>query len=126
LIVQFPRSSKQPDVPGVETHGSVLVVLVLDVDVELLDVDVLELLVVLLEVVETMGGATWQRAPVQTGASPLPGSSVTVHVRDGSAQCENWISLRSHSGPASQRVDLGSTHRHPANTTSVPKKASID
>jgi hypothetical protein len=33
-------------VPGVDTHGSVLVVLVVDVDVEVLDVDELVLLLV--------------------------------------------------------------------------------
>jgi hypothetical protein len=47
-IVQLPRSSKQPDTLGVDTQGSVLVVVLDEVEVELLDVEVLVLLVVVL------------------------------------------------------------------------------
>jgi hypothetical protein len=117
-IVQFPRSSKQPDTPGVDTHGSVVVVELVEVDVELVDVDVLVLLVVVVEVVVVVGTPTPQCASVQSGLSPSDTSSVTRHVSKGSAQCENWIALMSHSGPASQRGALGSTHRHPANRAS--------
>src|SRR5437660_6588224 len=116
-MVQLPRSWKQPDTLGVDTHGSVLVVVLVEVDVELVDVEELVLVVVVLEVVVTVDTDTPQCASVQSGWSPPPAekSSVTRHVSDGSAQCENWIALMSHSAPALQRGALGSTHRHPAN-----------
>src|SRR6185436_3704392 len=88
-IVQLPRSSKQPDAHGVDTHGSVEVVVLDEVDVELLDVDVVVLLVDVVEVVEIVGTATPQCASVQSGWSPSATSSVTRHVSEGSAQCEN-------------------------------------
>ena len=118
-IVQLPRSSRHPDTLGVDTQGSVEVVLVVEVDVEVVDVDVLVLLVVVLEVVVMVGTAIPQCASVQDGLSPSVICSVTRHVSDGSAQCENWIALMSHSGPAWQRGALGSTHRHPANMASA-------
>jgi hypothetical protein len=96
------------------------VVLLVEVDVELDDVEVLVELDDVVEVVETVGTGTPQCASVQSGWSPPPSakSSVTRQVSEGSAQCENWIALMSHSAPAAQRGALGSTHKHPAKITS--------
>ena len=69
-IVQLPRSWKQPDVPGVDTQGSVVVVVLVEVDVEVLDVVVLVLVVDVVDVVEVVDIGTPQCASVQVGWSP--------------------------------------------------------
>jgi len=110
----------------------VVVLVVVDVEVVVVDVVVVDVLVVLVvvvevvEVVDVVGTATPQCASVQRGCSLSPGSSVTRHVSEGSAQCENGITLMSHSAAAAQRGALGSTHKHPANRASPWKKPSND
>jgi len=112
-IVQSPRSSKQPETPGVDTQGSVVVV-VLDVEVLVeVEVVVLVLLDVVVEVDVVNGTAAPQCASVQVG-SISKASSVTRHVSDGSAQCDHGMTARSQSpSVAPQRGALGSTHRQP-------------
>jgi hypothetical protein len=106
-------------------HGSVVVVVLVVVlllvlvlvDVEEVDTVVVVIVVgIVFEVDVVVGSPTPQYAFEQDGPVSLASSnsSVTRHVSDGSAQCENGRMLMSHSGPASQRGALGSTHRHPA------------
>ena len=74
-IVQLPRSSKQPDVPGVDTHGNVVLVeVVVVVDVLVLVVLVeLDVVVVLLDVVVATDEP--QCASRQVGSSPPFGAA---------------------------------------------------
>ena len=118
-IVQLPRSWKQPDADGVDTHGSVVVVLLVLV---LVDVEVVVgwfvvlvvwvvVVVLVLEVDVVVGIPAPQCASVQIGPFSLPSctSNVTRHVSEGSAQCENWMMLRSQSVGASHLGAAGST-----------------
>ena len=79
-MVQSPRSVKQPDVPGVDTHGSVVVV---DVLVEVLvllvdvvgDVDVLVLLVEVVSVGCVLGTTTGNGSPHPELRMAVPSAS---------------------------------------------------
>ena len=128
-IVQSPRSWKQPDTPGVDVHGSVVVVVLVEVLVEVLvlvDVEVVAVVSVVLvtlvvgivlDVDVVVGSPTPQYAFVHDGCVSLASSNsnVTRHVSDGSAQCENGMIPKSQPLVASQRGAVGSTQRHPAN-----------
>jgi hypothetical protein len=124
-MVQLPRSWKQPDTLGVDTHGSVVVVLLVEVLVELLVLLELVVRVVglvvevvwvvsVVEVVGTMSGSgSPQWASEQLVVSPSPTSSATRHVLDGSAQWENGNTAMSQSVGISHRGSRGSTQIHP-------------
>jgi hypothetical protein len=113
---------KQPDTPGGDVQGIVVLVEVL----VLLLVLVVLVLFVVLELVVVLGGSTMgsgspQWASEQVGSSAS--SSATRHTLVGSAQCENGNTPRSQSAGISHRGPRGSTHTHPANTVTSLKRA---
>ena len=123
-IVQLPRSSRHPDTLGVDTQGSVLVVLLDDVLVEVLEVVVrvvgaLVLLVapgsVDVVVSTTSDSGSPQCASEQAGfLSSSPAIRATRHVLAGSAQWANGKTAMSQSVGISHRGARGSTQMHPS------------
>ena len=116
-MVQSPRSVKQPDVPGVDVHGSDVVVVVL-VEVDVVDVEVLLLLEELVTVVEVVGTMSDSGSPQCASAhvgflSSSPTARATRHVFEGSAQWENGKTAMSQSVGISHRGARGSTQMHP-------------